>query len=99
VVVPRGAVHQPSNPGTLPTRVLLVFSPTGMDRFFEEAVEEQMPLQAVPSDPVRLEKLRVFTEKYGYEFAEFPPGLWGSCAVAESLHEGGQGGEASLLHA
>jgi hypothetical protein len=65
VVVPRDAIHQPSNPGTLPTRVLLVFSPTGMDRFFEEAVEGRMPLQAVPSDPVRLEKLRVFTEKYG----------------------------------
>jgi mannose-6-phosphate isomerase-like protein (cupin superfamily) len=26
VVVPRGMVHQPSNPGPLPTRVLLVFS-------------------------------------------------------------------------
>ena len=35
VVVPRGVVHQPSNPGTEPTRVLLVFSPGGMDRFFE----------------------------------------------------------------
>src|SRR3712207_3166031 len=29
VVVPRGVVHQPSNPGTEPTRVLLVFSPSG----------------------------------------------------------------------
>jgi mannose-6-phosphate isomerase-like protein (cupin superfamily) len=29
VVVPRGMVHQPSNPGPLPTRVLLVFSPGG----------------------------------------------------------------------
>ncbi len=35
VVVPRGMVHQPSNPGPLPTRVLLVFSPgvwTGSSR-------------------------------------------------------------------
>ena len=30
VVVPRGAVHQPSNPGTEPTRVLIIFSPAGM---------------------------------------------------------------------
>ena len=74
VVVPRGVVHQPSNPGTEPIRVLLIFSPAGMDRFFEEAAEGRMPLQAAPTDPVILEKLAAFTEKYGYEFAEFPPG-------------------------
>lgn len=73
VMVPRGVVHQPSNPGTQPTRVLLIFSPAGMDRFFEEADEGRMPLQAVPTDPVVLDKLTAFTEKYGYEFAEFPP--------------------------
>jgi quercetin dioxygenase-like cupin family protein len=73
VVVPRGVVHQPSNPGTQPTRVLLIFSPAGMDHFFEEAAEGRMPLQAVPTDPAVLEKLTAFTEKYGYEFAEFPP--------------------------
>ncbi len=73
VVVPRGVVHQPSNPGTEPTRVLLIFSPAGMDRFFEEAAEERMPLQAAPTDPAVLERLTAFTEKYGYEFAEFPP--------------------------
>jgi mannose-6-phosphate isomerase-like protein (cupin superfamily) len=74
VVVPRGVVHQPSNPGTEPTRVLLIFSPAGMERFFEEAAEGRMPLQAVPDDPVVLRRLEAFTEKYGYEFAEFPQG-------------------------
>ncbi len=73
VVVPRGVVHQPSNPGTEPTRVLLIFSPAGMDRFFEEAAEERMPLAAVPEDPMILERLRDFTERYDYEFAELPP--------------------------
>jgi quercetin dioxygenase-like cupin family protein len=29
VVVPRGVVHQPSNPGTQPTRVLLIFPRRG----------------------------------------------------------------------
>lgn len=72
VVVPRGVVHQPSNPTQQPTRVLLTFSPAGMDRFFEEAAEGHMPLQAVPDDPVVLERLEAFTEKYGYEFAELP---------------------------
>jgi quercetin dioxygenase-like cupin family protein len=73
VVVPRGAVHQPSNPGTEPARVLLIFSPAGMDHFFEEAAEGRMPLQAEPADPEVQEKLAAFTEKYGYEFAELPP--------------------------
>jgi quercetin dioxygenase-like cupin family protein len=57
VVVPRGVVHQPSNPRTQPTRVLLIFSPAGMDHFFEEAAERRMPLQAVPTDSVVLEEL------------------------------------------
>ena len=74
VMVPRGVVHQPSNAGTQPTRVLLIFSPAGMDHFFEEAAERRMPLQAVPTDPVVLEELATFTEKYDYEFAEFPTG-------------------------
>ena len=43
-----------------------------MDRFFEEAAEGRMPLAAVPSDPVVLESLEAFTEKYSYEFAELP---------------------------
>ena len=72
VVVPRSVVHQPSNPGTEPTRMLLVFSPGGMDRFFEEAAEGRMPLAAVADDPAVLERLEAFTEKYGYEFAELP---------------------------
>ena len=73
VVVARGVVHQPSNPGAEPTRVLLTFSPSGMDRFFEEAAEGRIPLQAEPADPAVAEKLAAFTEKYGYEFAGFPP--------------------------
>ena len=71
VVVPRGVVHQPSNPRPEPTRVLLMFSPAGMDHFFEEAAERRMPLQAAPTDPAVLETLEAFTQKYGYEFAEF----------------------------
>jgi quercetin dioxygenase-like cupin family protein len=72
VVVPRGIVHQPSNPGTQPTRFLLIFSPAGMDHFFEEAAEGHMPLQAAPTDPAILEELEAFTERYGLAFTEFP---------------------------
>src|SRR5919107_2475606 len=69
VVVPRGVVHQPSNPGTEPTRVLLIFSPAGMDHFFEEAAEGRMRLQAPPTDTAILEELEAFTKKYGLRFA------------------------------
>ena len=74
VVVPRGVAHQPSNPGPQPTRVLLIFSPAGMDHFFEEAAEGHMPLQAAPTDTAVLEELEAFTERYGLRFAEFPHG-------------------------
>lgn len=69
VVIPRGVVHQPSNPAAEPTRVLLIFSPSGMEHFFEEAAEQRIPLQAVPADPDVLERRDAFAAKYGYEFA------------------------------
>jgi mannose-6-phosphate isomerase-like protein (cupin superfamily) len=76
VVVPRGVIHQPSNPGVQPTRFLLIFSPAGMDHFFEEAAEGRMPLQPTPTDTAILEELEAFTERYGLRFAEFPQGSW-----------------------
>jgi mannose-6-phosphate isomerase-like protein (cupin superfamily) len=72
VVIPRGVVHQPSNPGSEPTRVLLIFSPSGMEHFFEEAAEQRIPLQAVTTDPDALERRDAFAAKYGYEFADLP---------------------------
>ena len=69
VIVPRGVVHQPSNLGTQPTKVLLIFSPAGMDSFFAEVAERRIPLQAVPSNPPLPSD---FAQKYGFEFAEFP---------------------------
>ncbi|MFL6033405.1 MAG: hypothetical protein ACJ73Y_11610 [Rubrobacteraceae bacterium] len=44
-----------------------------MDRFFEEAAEGRMPLQAKPAGSEVWEKFAAFSEKYGYEFAELPP--------------------------
>lgn len=73
LLVPRGVVHQPSNPGMEPVRVLLFFSPAGMDCFFVEAAERRLPLQAVPADRRVAAELAEFTERYGFEFAELPP--------------------------
>ncbi|GMA15234.1 cupin domain-containing protein (plasmid) [Deinococcus metallilatus] len=72
VVIPRGVVHQPSNQTANETHVLLIFSPGGMDRFFVEAAEGHHPLQARPDDAGQQVRLRVFTERYGYEFVDFP---------------------------
>ena len=72
LVVPRGVVHQPSNPGTQPTRVLLIFSPAGMDGFFAEAAERRIPLQLTPANPTPQEVPADFAQKYGFELAEFP---------------------------
>ena len=72
LVVPRGVVHQPSNPGAQPARVLLIFSPAGMDGFFAEAAERRIPLQLSPANPIAQELPADFAQKYGFEFAEFP---------------------------
>ena len=72
VLVPRGVAHQPSNPAAEPVRVLLIFSPAGMDRFFVEAAERKLPLQGIPTDPAVLAELAEFTARYGFEFAELP---------------------------
>lgn len=74
VVIPRGTVHQPSNPTDAPVHVLLLFSPGGMDGFFEEAAARRLPLQGLPpSVPEVQHALEEFTARYGYEFAEVPP--------------------------
>lgn len=72
VVVPRGVVHQPANPGAQLTRVLLIFSPAGMERFFLDAAERRIPLQGTTTDSAILEALADFSKKYSFEFAEFP---------------------------
>ena len=72
LVVPRGVVHQPSNPGAQPARVLLIFSPAGMDGFFAEAAERRIPLQAAPNAPANQPVPDDFAQKYSFELAEFP---------------------------
>ena len=72
VVVPRGVLHQPSNPSPDPVRVLLLFSPGGMDAFFVEAAERRLPLVDMPIPPDVETALTEFTERYDYEFGEFP---------------------------
>lgn len=68
VVIPRGLVHQPSNPSDQPTHVLLIFSPGGMDTFFAER-----PLPGLPQNAEQEARLLEFLAPYGFELAELPP--------------------------
>lgn len=43
-----------------------------MEHFLEKAADGRIPLQTVPTDLDVLERGAAFTEKCGYEFAEFP---------------------------
>ncbi|MFP4436853.1 MAG: cupin domain-containing protein [Chloroflexaceae bacterium] len=72
VLVPRGIVHQPANPGPEPVRFLLIFSPGGMDQFFADAAARHIPLQVPTTDPSAMEALADFSATYHFEFAEFP---------------------------
>jgi quercetin dioxygenase-like cupin family protein len=47
VFVPRGVPHCFQNAGTEPARILVLFTPSGMERFFEQFAE----LPAGPPDP------------------------------------------------
>ena len=71
-VIPRGVPHRPSNPSAHPTRVLLIFSPGGMDHFFDDAAAQRLPIQTVSNDPEKLAAMEAFSEKYGFAFADLP---------------------------
>jgi mannose-6-phosphate isomerase-like protein (cupin superfamily) len=74
VVIPPGVVHQPSNAGSQPAKVLILFAPGGMAEFFVEAAEGRIPLQAVTTDPDTLARLADFCAKHSFAFAELPGG-------------------------
>jgi quercetin dioxygenase-like cupin family protein len=51
VNVPRGSVHNFHNAGTAPMRMILTFTPAGIERFFEETLERALdPTAPVPDN-------------------------------------------------
>jgi len=56
VLVPRGTVHTLSKAGSTAARLLVIISPAGFERFFEEI-----------SGPPDLEKIRALAPKYNLE--------------------------------
>jgi quercetin dioxygenase-like cupin family protein len=70
VSVPRGNVHRFHNAGTAPTRLILTFTPSGIERFFEETLERVLdPTQPIPDniDEVAA-RYAAAAPRYGMEF-------------------------------
>jgi quercetin dioxygenase-like cupin family protein len=70
VNVPRGTVHSFRNDGADPVRLILTFTPAGIERFFEETLEPALdPTQAPPDniDEVAARYAEA-APRYGMEF-------------------------------
>lgn len=69
VLVPRGVVHTFANLRARPARALLLFSPPGFERFFEELATLR---RASPGGEVDLPTLHALSRKYDTEYLEAP---------------------------
>ena len=67
VLVPRGTVHTFSKAGTASAKILVIISPAGFEKFFEEI-----------AGPPDLEKIKALAPKYNLEIVEPTPENGGS---------------------
>jgi uncharacterized cupin superfamily protein len=67
--VPRGTVHTLSNPGNREARCLVILSPAG----FEKAFEEMAQVAPSADRPPDMDRLVAIANKYNVEFAGGPP--------------------------
>jgi quercetin dioxygenase-like cupin family protein len=70
VNVPRGAVHNFHNSGDAPMRMILTFTPAGIEKFFEETLERALDPNQPPPDNVDEVAARyaAAAPRYGMEF-------------------------------
>jgi quercetin dioxygenase-like cupin family protein len=70
VNIPRGTVHCFSNNGTATARMIVTFTPSGMERFFEETLEPAADRNAAPphNNSAVAAKYFAAAAKYGLEF-------------------------------
>ena len=70
VNVPRGRVHRFHNAGSEPMRMILTFTPAGIERFFEETLERACDLsQACPDNLAEVgARYAAAAPRYGMEF-------------------------------
>lgn len=67
-LVPRGTVHTFSNPTPRPARALVIVSPAG----FEKAFEEMAEVAPRADEPPNMEKLLVIAKKYNLKIVGAP---------------------------
>ena len=79
--VPRGTVHCFHNDGTGTARLILTFTPAGLEKFFEETLEPARDRHAPPPQNVEAVVARYVAAapKYGLDFLPLP----GGAAAAE----------------
>jgi quercetin dioxygenase-like cupin family protein len=70
VHVPRGHVHCFTNRGTAPARLILTFTPAGIERFFEETLQRAFdPTLDPPEDPATVgARYAAAGPRYGIDF-------------------------------
>jgi quercetin dioxygenase-like cupin family protein len=70
VNIPRGRVHCFRNEGATPMRMILTFSPSGIEKFFEETLEPALDLTQAPPDNIEEVAARYVAAapRYGIEF-------------------------------
>jgi quercetin dioxygenase-like cupin family protein len=75
VNVPRGTVHRFHNAGATATRMILTFTPAGIEHFFEETLERALSPTQTPPDNVDEVAARYVAAapRYGIEFVGAPP--------------------------
>src|SRR5262249_54128969 len=86
VNIPRGRVHCFRNEGTIPTRMILTFTPAGIERFFEETLERALDVTQAPPDNVDEVAARFVAAapRYGIEFLLETPDAEPSLLSAEA---------------
>ena len=69
VYIPRGTLHRFKNVGEVPAKMLVFFTPAGMEGFFlEVGVPAQEGGTAPPFGPEEIERTLAAAPKYGMEF-------------------------------
>jgi mannose-6-phosphate isomerase-like protein (cupin superfamily) len=69
---PRGIVHSFRNVGSTPSRMAVIITPAGLERFFDEVGEPVTDPSSAPEGPHDVERLVAVARKYGIEIPAPP---------------------------
>ncbi len=69
---PRGIVHSFRNVGSTPSRMAVIITPAGLEKFFEEVGEPVTDPSSPPESPPDVERLVAVARKYGMEIPPPP---------------------------